>query len=131
VDYVHTIGADQVIDVRTTRFEECVKNVDVVLDTIGGETLGRSFDVLKPGGALVSSVAVPDQAKAAQRRVRGVFFLVAVTTKGLTKIADLIDSGRLKTHVGEVLPLAEASLAHEMLAGKPHKRGKIVLSVEG
>lgn len=130
IDYVRTLRADHVIDVQTAHFEERVKDVDVVLDTIGGETLDRSFEVLKAGGVLVSSVAMPDRDKAARYRVRGVFFLVAVTTAGLTKIADLLDSGQLTTNVGEVLALAEACLAHEMLAGKPHKRGKIVLAVE-
>jgi NADPH:quinone reductase-like Zn-dependent oxidoreductase len=115
--------------VQTARFEQRVKDVDVVIDTVGGETLDRFFEVLKPGGVLVSSVAMPDQAKAAQHSVRGVFFLVAVTTADLTGIADLLDSGRLATNVGEVLPLAQARLAHEMLAGKLHKQGKIVLAV--
>lgn len=119
VDYVRTLFADQVIDVQTTRFEDRVKDVDVVLDTIGGETLDRSFAVLKPGGVILSSVAMPDQDKATRWRVRGVFFLVTVTSEGLTKIADLLDSGQLTTNVGEVLPLAEARLAHEMLAGSP------------
>lgn len=95
-----------------------------------GETLDRSFTVLKPGGVLVSSVAMPDQVKAAQYRVEGVFFLVAVTADGLTRIADLFDSGHLTTNVGDVLPLAEARRAHEMLAGKTHKQGKIVLAVD-
>ncbi|MER3445691.1 MAG: hypothetical protein C4291_02135 [Candidatus Dadabacteria bacterium] len=81
-------------------------------------------------GVLVSSVAMPDQDKAARYGVRGVFFLVTITSEGLTKITDLLDSGQLKTSVGEVLPLAEARLAHEILAGKPHKRGKIVLMVD-
>ena len=130
VEYVRTLGVGRVIDVQMDRFEERVKDVDVVLDTIGGETLDRSFEVLKPGGILVSSVATPDQGKAAQYRVRGVFFLVAVTTAGLTRIADLLDSGQLTANVGEVLPLVEARLAHEMLAGKPHKRGKVVLAVD-
>ncbi len=130
LDYVHALGADQVIDVRTARFEERVKDVDVVIDTVGGETLDRSFEVLKPGGVLVSSVSMPDQGKAARHSVRGVFFLVDVTSESLTQIAELIDSGQIVTHVGEVLPLAKARLAHEMLAGKPHKRGKIVLAVD-
>jgi len=130
VDYVRTLRADQVIDVQTARFEERVKDVDVVIDTIGGETLDRSFEVLKAGGVLVSSVAMPDQDKAAHHCVRRVFFLVAVTSEGLTRIADLLDSGQLATNVGEVLPLGEARLAHEMLAGKPHQRGKIVLAVD-
>ena len=68
--------------------------------------------------------------KAARAGVRAVFFLVAVTSAGLRMIADLLDAGQLATHVGEVLPLSDACLAHEMLAGKPHKRGKIVLAVE-
>ncbi len=130
LDYVHALGADQVIDVRTARFEERVKDVDVVIDTVGGETLDRSFEVLKPGGVLVSSVSMPYQGKAARHSVRGVFFLVDVTSESLTQIAELIDSGQIVTHVGEVLPLAKARLAHEMLAGKPHKRGKIVLAVD-
>ncbi len=130
MDYVYNLRADQVIDVQTARFEEQVKDVDVVIDTVGGETLDRSFAVLNSGGVLVSSVAVPDQDKAAQHRVRGVFFLVSVTSGGLARIADLLDSGQLTTNVGEVLPFTEARLAHEMLAGKPHKRGKIVLTVD-
>jgi NADPH:quinone reductase-like Zn-dependent oxidoreductase len=131
VDYLRTFRADQVIDVQRARFEEQVKDVDVVLDTIGGETLDRSFAVLKSGGVVVSSVARPDQEKAAQQRVRGVFFLVAVTAGGLTRIAELLDSGALEPKVGEVLSLDEARLAHEMLAGKAHQRGKIVLAVDG
>lgn len=130
VEYVHTLGANQIIDVQTTRFEDVAKDVDVVIDTIGDETLERFFEVLKPGGVLVSSVAMPDQDKAARYRVRGVFFLVSVNTEGLAKIANLLDSDRLTPNIGEVLPLAEARLAHEMLAGKPHKRGKIVLVVD-
>ena len=130
VDYVHTLRADGIIDVQTARFEDRVKGFDVVIDTVGGETLDRSFEVLKPGGVLVSSVAIPDQDTAAQRRVRAVFFLVAVTTAGLITIADLVDAGQLATNVGEVLPLVQARQAHEMLNGKPHKRGKIVLAID-
>jgi NADPH:quinone reductase-like Zn-dependent oxidoreductase len=129
LDYVHGLGADQVIDARTAHFEERVKDVDVVIDTIGGETLDRSFEVLKPGGVIVSSVSMPDQDKAARHGVRGMFFLVNVTYESLTQIAELIDSSRITAHVGEVIPLAKARLAHEMLAGKPHKRGKIILAV--
>jgi NADPH:quinone reductase-like Zn-dependent oxidoreductase len=130
MDYVRNLSADHIVDVQTARFEERAKDVDVVIDTIGGETLDRSFAVLKAGGVLVSSVAIPDQDKAARYRVRGVFLLVTVTTAGLTTIADLLDAGQLTTNVGEVLPFAEARLAHAMLAGKRHKRGKIVLVIE-
>jgi NADPH:quinone reductase-like Zn-dependent oxidoreductase len=129
LEYVLSLGADRVIDVAKDRFEEQARDLDVVIDTVGGETQERSFGVLRNGGILVSSVSPPDQDKAAQRGVSGVFFLVDVTSAGLARIAGLLDSGQLTTNVGEVLPLTEARLAHEMLAGKPHKRGKIVLAV--
>jgi NADPH:quinone reductase-like Zn-dependent oxidoreductase len=127
LDYVRSLGVDQVIDVTNTRFEDAAKDVDVVLDTVGGDTLVRSFVVLRRGGSLVSSVAPPNTEKAAHWRVRGVFFLVAVTGAQLAEIGALIDRAELAPNVGEVLPLADARLAHEMLAGKPHKRGKIIL----
>lgn len=130
IDHILSLGADRVIDVETTRFETAVKDVDVVLDTVGGTVLERSIDVLRPGGILVSSVAMPDRAKAARRGIRPVFFLVAVTTEVLAQVSKLLDAGVLRTNVGEVLPLAEARQAHEMLAGRPHTPGKIVLVVE-
>ena len=130
IAYVQTLGADRVIDVRTSRFDEVLSDVDVVLDTIGGETQDRSFAVLKPGGVLVSAVAAPDQEKAARHSVRALFFLVEVSSGRLEQLAALIEAGELTTCVGDVLPLAEARVAHEMLAGRPHKRGKIVLRVD-
>ena len=129
VDYVRGLGADRVIDVQSERFEEIARDVDVVIDTIGGDTLARSFATLKRGGALVSSVANPDPIAATRGGIRAVFFLVDVTTAGLTAIARMIDEGHIRTNVGEVLPLQDAVIAHEMLAGKPHKGGKIVLKI--
>lgn len=128
-EYVRGLGAEKVVDYHKERFEESVTGVDVVLDTIGGDTQQRSFRVLKPGGILVSSVApVPD---ATQKRygIRAAFFYVDVTTARLNKITELFDSGKLVSDVGTVLPLEEARVAHQMLGGAPHKRGKIVLSV--
>lgn len=130
VAYVESLGAHRVVDVRTSRFEDVLTDVDVVIDTIGGETLVRSFAVLKPGGVLVSAVAEPDQQAAARRGVRATFMLVDVTSRRLEQIAALLDAGELRTRVGEVLPLSAARVAHEMLEGKPHQRGKIVLSVD-
>lgn len=130
VEYARALGAHRVIDVRESRFEDVVADVDVVLDTIGGDVQDRSFAVLKRGGIMVSAVSVPDQQKAAQRGVRAQFFLVDVSSSRLARIAALIDAGDLKPLVGDVLPLAEARLAHEMLAGRPHQRGKIVLRID-
>jgi NADPH:quinone reductase-like Zn-dependent oxidoreductase len=131
LEYVRTLGAHRVIDVRQSRFEDVVADVDAVLDTVGGDTQERSFAVLRPGGILVSAVAEPDQRKAAERGVRALFFLVDVSSARLERIASLIDAGDLSPRVGDVLPLAAARIAHEMLEGKPHQRGKIVLTVGG
>ena len=128
--YVQTLGAHRVVDARTSEFEKAFTDVDVVLDMIGGDAQDRSFAVLKPGGVLVSAVATPDQEKAARHGVRALFFLVEVASRRLEQIAALIEAGELTTSVGDVLPLSAARLAHEMLAGKPHKRGKIVLRVD-
>lgn len=127
--YVHTLGADGVMNYRAVRFYEHLKNVDAVLDTIGGETLERSYEIIKPGGIVVSSAAQPSKEKAGQHGARAVFFIVQVTTERLTKIARMIDAGELKTQVGEVLWLDEARRGHEMLEGAPHRRGKIVIKV--
>lgn len=125
--YVRDLGADGVIDYRANRFEERVKQIDTVLDTVGGETLDRSYGVLKPGGMLVSSATQPSQEKAEQYGIWALFFLVQVTTERLGRIAELIDAGELTTEVGEVLWLDEARNGHEMLEGAPHRRGKIVI----
>ena len=100
-----------------------------VQDQQGGENRSRSYEIVKRGGIIVSSAAQPSLEKAKQQGIRAVFFLVEVTTARLTKIAQMIDSGELRTEVGEVLWLDEARLGHEMLEGAPHRRGKIVIKV--
>ncbi len=130
VDYVRSLGADEVIDFRAERFEDKASDLDAVIDLVGGETQQRSFAVLKTGGALVSTVSLPDQERAKAYGVRALFFLVDVTTERLERIAAAIDANRLTPSVGVVLPLAEARTAHEMLDGiRPHPRGKIILRV--
>lgn len=129
IAYVRELGADGVIDYRGNRFEDRVKQIDAVLDTVGGETLGRSYGVLKRGGILVSCAAQPSKEKAEQLGVRALFFLVQVTSERLKIIADLIAAGELRTEVGEVLWLDEARKGHEMLEGAPHRRGKIVIKI--
>ena len=127
LEYVRSLGAERVVDYQKERFEETVTGMDVVLDTVGGDTQQRSLRILKPGGIIVSVVApVPD---VMQRRygIRAAYFYVQVTTARLNKIAGLFDSGKLFTQVSTVLPLEQARVAHEMLAGAQHKRGKIVL----
>jgi NADPH:quinone reductase-like Zn-dependent oxidoreductase len=127
--YVRRLGADGVIDYRVRRFEERVKEIDAVLDTVGGETLDRSYGVLKRGGIVVSSATQPSKEKAEHYGVRAVFFLVQVTTERLKMIGEMLDAGALQSEVGEVLWLDEARRGHEMLEGAPHRRGKIVIKV--
>jgi len=127
--YVLSLGAERVMDYKKERFEGCVGGVDVVLDTVGGDTQQRSLRVLKPGGILVSVVSPVSEAEQKRYGVRAAYFYVDVTAERLNKITELFDSGKLVTDVGTVLPLGEASTAHERLDGAPHKRGKIVLSV--
>jgi NADPH:quinone reductase-like Zn-dependent oxidoreductase len=130
LDYVRQLGASTVIDFRQTRFEDVVPPVDIVLDTVGGDTRARSIAVLKPGGILVSVVSSPmPKDIAAKAGVQALSFIVDVTTARLNTIAQLFDAKKLLPQVGTVLPLADARAAHEMLAGAPHNRGKIVLNV--
>jgi NADPH:quinone reductase-like Zn-dependent oxidoreductase len=132
LEYVRSLGAETTVNHRETRFEDVVSGVDAVMDTIGGETVERSFKVLKPNGILVS-VAVSSESsifkEATHHGVRAVSFLAEVTTARLNAITELFESGKLLPHVGTVIPLDQARVAHEMLAGAPHKRGKIVLQV--
>jgi len=129
LDYVRGLGAETVVDYKKERFEESATGVDVVLDTVGGDMQQRSLRVLKPGGILVSVVSPVSEATQTRYGVRAAYFYVDVTTARLNTITELFDSAKLVTDVGTVLPLEDARLAHEMLGGAPHKRGKIVLSI--
>jgi len=130
VAFVRELGADSVIDYQTQRFEEQVHNADAVIDLVGGETQLRSFQILRRGGKLISAVSQPDQDIARSKGIDAAFFLVNVTTRQLARIAALLESGELRTHVGTVLPLEHAREAHLMLERlRPQPKGKIVLAV--
>jgi NADPH:quinone reductase-like Zn-dependent oxidoreductase len=127
--YVRTLGARDVIDYRVTDFADVPPTVDAVIDTVGGEPRDRATTVLKPGGILVTVVStafVPARAD-----VRTVFFYAEVTRTRLATISGLLDSGTIVPQVGSVLLLDHVRTAHDMLAGAPHERGKIVLNIAG
>ncbi len=126
--FLRELGVDEAVDYQTTRFEDVVRDVDVVLDTIGGDTQERSFKVLKKGGILVSLVQPPSQESATKYGVRALFYGAHASSSDLAEIAKLIDSGEVKTVIETVLPLVEARRAHE-LSESGHARGKIVLKV--
>jgi NADPH:quinone reductase-like Zn-dependent oxidoreductase len=126
--YVKTLGATTVIDYKHIQFEEVVPPVDIVLDMVGRDTRERSYQLIKPGGIMVSVVSKPTPGPDHAKDIRSVVFLVEVTTERLEKLTDLFDRRQLTPRVGTVLPLEQARTAHEMLAGAPHQPGKIILS---
>ena len=127
-EFVKSLGADEFIDYEKTKFEEVVKDVDVVLDTVGGETLEKSFQVLRKGGFLVSTVEPPSEDSMKKFAVAAAMVKLKPNAEQLAEICRLVEAGKLKTRVGTVLPLAEVRRAHELgEAGK--RRGKIVLKV--
>ena len=126
--FVHSLGADVVIDYHAMLFEDTLLDIDVVLDTIGGETRRRSWRVLRKGGVLVTLVSPIPTGEAEQNGVRGIFFIVSGNRGQLDQISALVDGGKLKPVIAEVLPLARAREAFEHGAAK-HAPGKIVLQV--
>ena len=128
-EFVRELSADVVVEYKRQKFEDVTRNVDAVLDMVGGKVLERSMNVLKPDGIAVTVVSPPTEELKRKYGSRIVFFLVEVTTERLNRITAMFDAGKLKTDVGMVLPLSEARKAHEMLAGAPHARGKIVLKL--
>jgi NADPH:quinone reductase-like Zn-dependent oxidoreductase len=128
LDLIAKLGADEVIDYRASRFEDRTQKVDVVFDGVGGEMLERSWSMLKPGGRMVT-IASGNQHAAGQRG-RDAFFIVEPNQKQLTEVARMLDAGKLKTFVGAVVPLAEASSAYsETVAERKH--GKVVITING
>jgi NADPH:quinone reductase-like Zn-dependent oxidoreductase len=127
-DYVMRLGADVFVDYETEKFEDKAHDVDVVLDTLGGETQERSWSVLKNGGVLVSTLGEPSQDKAKRYGVRGLGMMAETKPDQLADIAELLDNGKIRSLAETVFPLSEARKAHE-LSQAGHVRGKIVLRV--
>ena len=128
-EFLKELGADELIDYNTTRFEDAVQGVDVVFDMMAGDTQQRSWQVLKKGGILVTIVGRPSKEEAAAHpEVRPAWVFVQPNAPELAEIAALVDSGKLRLVVDMVLPLMEARRAHELIATE-HTRGKIVLRV--
>jgi NADPH:quinone reductase-like Zn-dependent oxidoreductase len=125
VEFARGLGADEVIDYRARPFEDAATGVDVVFDTVGGDTLARSWPILRPGGRMVTIAA--DAEHTSEQRVKDAFFIVEPNREQLSRIARMIDAGELRPVVGAAFPLAEARRAY---AHKP-VRGKVVLVVDG
>jgi NADPH:quinone reductase-like Zn-dependent oxidoreductase len=127
-DLLKELGADVAIDYTKQKFEDVAKDVDVVLDSVGEDTLARSYGVVKRGGFIVSLVARPDPAGLDKHGIRGAALSVEPNSDELAEIGKLIDQKKIKVIVSQTFPLSEAAKAQEQVA-TGHTRGKIVLKV--
>jgi NADPH:quinone reductase-like Zn-dependent oxidoreductase len=126
--YLKKLNVEHIIDYKTERFEEKVKDVDAVIDLVGGETLLRSFQVIKSGGILATTVGPLDETEATKHEVRGVQIMMEKLASDLTEISKLVDQGILKTRLSQVMPLTHAKEAQD-LNQTGHSQGKVVLKV--
>ena len=128
--FIKELGVDEAIDYTTTAFEDVVKDVDVVLDLMGGDTQERSWKVLKSGGILVSTLQPPSEETAAAHGVRTGFIMSAPPiAQTLTEVAKMVAAGQIKPVVSNILPIQEIRKAHELIEAK-HTHGKLVLQVQ-
>src|SRR5438105_10004406 len=127
-DLLKQLGVDQPIDYTTTKFEDVVKDVDVVLNAVRGDTLARSYGVVKKGGIIVSITGQPDPAELEKHGIRGTGLSAHPDAKVLEELAKLIDAGKITPIVSEVMPLVDVAKAQQQIASR-HTRGKVVLKV--
>jgi NADPH:quinone reductase-like Zn-dependent oxidoreductase len=125
-DFLSQLGANEVIDYRTDRFEDSARDVNVVFDTVGGETLKRSWSLLKPRGRMVTIAADSEGTK--DERIEKAFFIVEPNQKELAEISRLLDAGELQCFVDAVVPFARASDAYCGTIRERRGRGKMVLT---
>jgi len=128
LEFVRQLGAGTVIDYKKQRFEKEVSNIDLVFDLVGGDTRDRSWQTLRPGGILVSTLGQPDEATAAKHQVRAKGYMTAPDAAQLTQIVALIDQGKAHPVVTRTFRLEEVAAAQQYVE-KQHPRGKTVLSV--
>ena len=129
VEFAKELGADDVIDYKTQKFEDLLKDFDAVFDTVGGETLEKSFRVAKKGGIIVSMLGAPNPELAKQYGVTVIGQSTATNSKRLERLAELVEKGVIKPLVDKVFPLLQTKEAFEYLE-KSHPRGKVVVKIK-
>jgi NADPH:quinone reductase-like Zn-dependent oxidoreductase len=127
-NFMRQLGADQTIDYTKTKFEDVVKDVDIVLDAVGGDTLSRSYGAVKKGGIIVTIAAEADEAALAAHGIRGTSISAAPKSETFAGLGDLLERGKLKPVVTKTFPLMQVAKAQEQIATR-HTSGKIVLRV--
>jgi NADPH:quinone reductase-like Zn-dependent oxidoreductase len=129
MDFVKGLGADEVLDYKEQKFEEIVKDMDAVFDTVGGDTLEKSVDVVKNGGIIVSMKGQPDETLTKEKNVTAIGQVTGVTRERLEKLAELVDSGKIKIQIDKTFPLDKAKDAFVyQVSHSP--RGKVVIAMQ-
>jgi NADPH:quinone reductase-like Zn-dependent oxidoreductase len=127
-DLLKELGADVAIDYTKTKFEEVAKDVDVVLDSVGRDTLARTYAIVKKGGIIATLVSRPDQGELDKHGIHGASIWGKPDSLELAEITRLIEEKKIKPVVSQVMPLSDAVKASEQ-AATHHTRGKIVLKI--
>lgn len=125
--FVKNLGADEVIDYKTARFQDLVRDIDIVFDTVGGETRDLSWPILKPNGRMITVAA--DGESSADPRIKNNYFIVEPNQNQLVEVANLIDAGKLKTFVKAAVPFEEAPLAYARKVENKRGYGKVVVTI--
>ena len=128
VALAHSLGADEVIDYRSQRFQDQARDIDIVLDTVGGPTQEASWGVMKLGGILVATAMPPSPERAAAAGVRSAFVFTSPRGAVLAKLAERVDAGSLRVLVGQEFALVDAAQAHR-LGERGKARGKMILHI--
>jgi len=129
VEFAKGLGADEVIDYKNQKFEELLKDFDAVFDTVGGETLDRSFKVLKKNGIIVSMLGAPNPELAKEYNVTAIGQNTRVNNETLTRLTELVEKDVIKAQIDKVFPLEKTREAFEYLENA-HSRGKVVIAVK-
>jgi alcohol dehydrogenase len=129
LEFVEQLGADEVIDTKQKAFETVVRDVDGVLDTVGGDVTAKSYGVIKRGGTLVSMSAQPDEARMRETGVTAIGQFTQPTTERLTKLAQLVDDGVVTPHVGRIFPLEQSVEAFRFREDRKNE-GKVIVAVQ-
>jgi len=127
LDLVKQLGADEVIDYKTSRFQDLVRDIDVVFDTVGGETRDLSLPILKPEGRMITIAA--DAESSTDPRVKESFFIVEPNQKQLKEITKRLETGSLKTFVNAAVPLDDAAAAYAKTIPQKLGYGKVVITL--
>lgn len=127
IEFVKRLGADEIIDYKTQKFEELLKDFDAVYDTVGGETTTKSFQVLRKGGVLVSMLGAPDEALAKKYSVTAIGQNTKNNAEHLKRLAELVDGGKITVHIDTVFPLDQVKEAFIHLE-TGHPKGKVVVT---